>query len=65
MYLPELPLKQCVGLEKFVQRLVMLFRRQSDGDGDGAESNGELNIASTQVDWHSNDWVFRMKSLLG
>ena len=64
MYLPELPLKQCVAFEKFVQMLVMLFRRQSDGDGDGAESYGELNIASTQVDWHSNDRVFRMKSLL-
>ena len=45
--------------------LDMLFRWVSDDDVDVAEFYGGLNIASTQVDWHSNDRVFRMKSLLG
>ena len=45
--------------------LVMLFRWLPDDDGDVAEFYGESNIASTQVDWHSNDRVFRIKSLLG
>ena len=48
-----------------MQMLVMLLRWLSDDDGDVAEFYGESNIASTQVYWHSNDRVFRIKSLLG
>ena len=48
-----------------MQMLVMLLRWLSDDDGDVAEFYGESNIASTPVDLHSNDRIFRMKSLLG